>query len=83
MRLLKMSFAISMLAGLSACVTPAIPPIADSSCLAFKRITYAIPPLQNDGSRNVAIDAGNKLDTPDTISEIIQHNARYSAICGG
>ncbi|GAD50905.1 hypothetical protein NT2_12_01640 [Caenibius tardaugens NBRC 16725] len=81
MRLPKLSCAMLMLLALSACATPATPPIADSACLSFKRISYAIPPVQPDGSRNVAKDDGNQLDTPETVSEAQQHNARYDAVC--
>lgn len=71
-----------MLLALSACATPGTPPIADSACLSFKRISYAIPPLQEDGSRNVADDPGNKFDTPETIDGVRVHNARFEAVCG-
>lgn len=70
-----------MLLVVSACATPATPPIADSACLSFKRISYAIPPMQADGTRDVAKDDGNTLDTPETVAEISQHNARYDAVC--
>lgn len=72
---------ILTLAALTACKTPATPPIADASCVVFKRLSYAIPPLQPDGSRNVASDNGNQLDTPETVAELQEHNARYGAIC--
>jgi hypothetical protein len=71
-----------MLLATSACATRAIPPIADSACLSFKRISYAVPPLQADGARNVAQDPGNELDTPATVAEISEHNARFQAVCG-
>lgn len=70
-----------MLLALSACKTPATPPIADSACLSFKRLSYAIAPMQADGTRNVAADDGNKLDTPETVTEIAEHNARFQAVC--
>lgn len=70
-----------MLLAMSACATRGIPPIADSACPSFKRISYAIPPVQADGTRNVAADDGNQIDTPATISEIAEHNARYEVTC--
>jgi len=72
-----------MLLALSACATPAIKPIADSACASFGRLSYAIPPLQPDGSRNVAEDPGNQLDTPETVAEAQEHNARFDAVCPG
>lgn len=81
MRLLKTFVAVAMLLVTSACKTPGTLPIADSACLSFKRISYAIPPMQPDGSRNAATDDGNQLDTPATIAEISEHNARFQAVC--
>lgn len=72
-----------MLPALSACKTPATPPIADSACVAFGRISYAIPPVQADGTRNVAVDEGNRYDTPETVGEVSRHNARFVAVCPG
>lgn len=60
---------------------PATPTIADSACLSFGRITYAIPPMQADGTRNVSTDTGNRYDTPETVTQISEHNARYAAVC--
>ena len=77
----KLLCAMPMLLVLNACVTRETPPIADSACLSFKRISYAIPPVQADGSRNVAKDDENQLDTPETVFEAQQHNARYDAVC--
>lgn len=71
-----------MLLATSACTTREIPPIADSACLSFKRISYAIPPLQADGTRDAAQDPGNLLDTPATVAEVAEHNARFQAVCG-
>lgn len=73
--------AAMMLAGLSACATRETPVIADSTCIAFGRISYAIPPVQEDGTRNVD-DPGNRYDTLETIGAVSDHNARYQAICG-
>jgi len=82
MMLPRKSAAILMLLATSACATREIPPIADSACSAFGRISYAIPPVQPDGTRNVATDDGNLLDTPETVKEVSQHNARFEAVCG-
>lgn len=82
MRLLMKSTAALMLLATSACATRGTPPIADSACLSFKRISYAIPPAQPDGTRNVAKDDGNQLDTPQTVGEVQEFNARYGAVCG-
>lgn len=70
-----------MLAGLTACATQGTPPIADSACLAFSRISYAIPPVQPDGTRNVTSDDGNQLDTTKTVEAVQDHNARFGAVC--
>ena len=70
-----------MLLVLSACKTLETRPTADSACLSFKAISYAIPPMQPDGTRNAATDDGNRLDTPATIAEVSEHNARFSATC--
>ncbi len=66
---------------LIACKTLETPPIADSACLSFKRIGYAIPPVQADGTRNVADDPANVLDTTETVESLQEHNARYGALC--
>lgn len=66
---------------MSACATPVTPPIADSACVSFKEISYAIPPLQPNGTREMTYDPGNKHDTLETIDEIRKHNAKYNAVC--
>ena len=70
-----------MLCGLSACGTREILRTVDTACMSFRAISYAIPPVQADGTRNVAVDDGNRLDTPETVDEIAQHNARFNALC--
>lgn len=72
-----------MLLALSACATHATPPIADSACLTFKAIRYAVPPMQPDGTRNLPDDPGNRFDTPETVGAVQQHNARFDAVCAG
>lgn len=66
-----------LLAGLAACATPAPPRIADSSCLAFRAISYAQLPA------GVADDLGNVADSAPTVAEIDVHNARLDALCPG
>lgn len=65
----------------SACKTLETPKIVDSACLSFGRLTYAIPPVREDGSRTLVVDGGNRFDTLETIKEIGGHNARYDAVC--
>ncbi len=67
---------------MSACATPGTPPIADSACLSFKAISYAIPPKQADGSRVMADDPGNAHDTVETVEQVQEYNARFTAVCG-
>lgn len=81
MKLPRLFAAILLLGTLSACATRATPMIADSACLSFKALSYAIPPKQADGSRDVAVDAGNRYDSTLTVAEIAEHNARYEATC--
>jgi hypothetical protein len=66
---------------LSACATPATPRIADTSCTAFKSISYAIPPKQLDGTRAMADDPENRYDTIETVADVAEHNARWEALC--
>lgn len=63
---------------MTACATVAPPKIADSACLSFSTLTYA---NARDGEGH-ADDAGNRLDTPETVTEIAAHNAAWRAICG-
>jgi len=81
MLLPKMCAAMLMLAALTACATPATRTIADSACLSFSVIGYAIPPMQGDGTRNMAEDPGNKYDTTETVASVQEHNARWRAVC--
>lgn len=81
MKPLRLSGAILTLLALSACQTRETLRTVDTACLTFKRITYAVPPVQADGTRNVPIDQGNRYDTPETVTEVAEHNARYAATC--
>jgi hypothetical protein len=66
---------------LTACATPGTPKTADSACLAFRLLTYAIAPMQADGSRAMAEDPGNRHDTTETVAQAQEHNARFRAVC--
>lgn len=65
-----------MIVSLNACARPEPLKIAISdSCINFKTISFAELP------KNVVDDVGNKADSPQTVDEILEHNARYGAIC--
>lgn len=81
MRHLKICGGILVLLATSACATRETPPIADSACVSFRELSYSVPPLQVDGTRNVADDPGNKYDTEETTKEAQDHNVRYRAAC--
>lgn len=68
--------ALIMLAGATcACATVERPAPADSSCLALKALNFAQLPL---GQKD---DPGNLADSDDTVDQIIEHNARWYALC--
>lgn len=68
--------ALTLLCGtLNACATPAIPTIADTSCTAFKAISFAVP------SKTKPETADNLYDTPVTVKEAMEHNARWDSLC--
>ena len=62
---------------LPACATLEIPRIVDTSCTSFKAISFATP------SKTKPETAANSYDTPETVDEVIAHNARYDALCAG
>ena len=66
---------------LSACATRGTPKAVDTACTIFRPISYSIPPKQADGTRNVAVDAGNAFDTTETVAEVQEHNVRFGAAC--
>lgn len=75
MSLLRKSALIPLLGATAACATAAPPKIADTSCTAFRPISYAqLPPGQTD-------DPGNKADSDQTVLEIDQHNASWDRLC--
>ena len=76
MRLPNLSCATLMLLALSACAAP-----RRQRLFVVQAVSYAIPPVQADGSRNVASDDSSELDTPETVSEAQPHKARYDAVC--
>ncbi len=62
---------------LGACATAAPQrTVSDSYCLIAKPISFANAPA------NLTDDAGNTYDTPQTVGEIMQHNAAYDGACG-
>ncbi len=64
-----------MLGALGACATPGPQRTVDTACLSFRAISYAqLAPGQTD-------DPGNVADSPETVSEIERHNAKYDALC--
>lgn len=68
--------ALTLLCGmLNACATPAIRMTADTSCTAFKAISFAVPSKVNPETSE------NRYDTPATVGEVMDHNARWDALC--
>lgn len=68
--------ALIMLAGAScACSTVERPAPVDTSCLALKALNFAQLPL---GQKD---DPGNLADSDQTVDQIIEHNARWYALC--
>lgn len=67
---------MTLLVTTSACVTPApLRIVTDTSCTAFHAIGFAqLPAGQKD-------DPGNKADSDTTVAEVMDHNARYDALC--
>lgn len=72
---LKLSAAILPLAMLSACATREIRTTVDTSCSAFRALSYAVPPKAKPET------AENLYDTAETVTGIQQHNARWDALC--
>lgn len=72
----KLCAAILPLAMLAACAGRETPKtVTDTSCTAFKALSFSYP-----GTTSVET-AANTYDTPQTIGEIIDHNARWDALC--
>ncbi|KEY98126.1 hypothetical protein AI27_13990 [Sphingomonas sp. BHC-A] len=71
----KLSATILLCAMLSACATPATRTIVDTSCTAFKAISFAVPSAVKPET------ADNRYDTPATVDEIMAHNARWDRLC--
>lgn len=64
-----------MLVGINACSMREIRTTADTSCLSFGVITYAVPnPAKVETAENL-------YDTGRTVEEIQVHNAKWEAIC--
>jgi hypothetical protein len=77
---LKLCVVTLLCATLVACATPAPPRIVDSSCTAFRPISYAQMPKRDDGTRETD-DQGNKADSDETVEEIDVHNAKWDRLC--
>ncbi len=75
MRLLQKLNVILLLGATAACATPGPQRIADTSCLAFRAISYAELPA------GAVDDPANEADTPATVEEIEAHNAKFDALC--
>lgn len=66
---------------LTACVTTRTTVVTDTSCQAFKKISFYCPNPTEDGEGKI-ISCGEG-DTPETITEIREHNAAYDSMCSG
>ena len=73
---LKLCAAILLCGTLPACATRETLKIVDTSCTAFKAISFATP------SATKPETAANSYDTPQTVDEVMAHNARFDALCG-
>ena len=71
----KLSATILLCVMLPACATRETPRIVDTSCTAFKAISFAVP------SKTKPETAANSYDTPATVDEIMAHNARWDRLC--
>ena len=65
------------LLSLNACKTVESVRTVDSSCLSFSPLTYA----NAKAGKETADDAGNKLDTAETVLAIAAFNRSWRAIC--
>ncbi len=66
-----------MLAATCACATRETRTTVDTSCTSFRAISFAIPPADKPETPE------NRYDTRETVSEVMSHNARWDALCGG
>ena len=71
----KLSATILLCGILSACATRETPMIVDTSCTAFKAISFAVPSRANPET------AENRYDTQATVDEVMAHNARWDRLC--
>jgi len=72
----KKLFAVILLCGmLPACATRETRLTVDTSCAAFRAISFAVPSKTNSET------ADNLYDTQATVDEIMNHNARWDALC--
>ena len=72
---LKLCALILLCGTLPACATRETLRIVDTSCTAFRSISFAVP------SKTKPETAENLYDTQETVSEIMDHNARFDALC--
>lgn len=75
MQRLKLCAAILLPAMLAACAGRETPKtVTDTSCTAFKALSFSVQGRATE-------TADNLYDTPQTIGDIIEHNARWDALC--
>lgn len=75
MRFVRVFSMLLLCGATSACATAGRQPIADTSCQAFRTISFAqVPPGQKD-------DPGNVADSDATVADIIEHNAVWDRLC--
>jgi len=75
MRFVRVFNTLLLCGAISACATAGRQPIADTSCLAFKTISFAqLPPGQ-------VLDSDNSADSDQTVAEIMGHNAAWERLC--
>lgn len=76
MRFVRVFNMLLLCGAISACATAGRQPIADTSCPAFRTISFAqLPPGQT-------VDSDNSADSQQTVREIMEHNAVYERLCG-
>lgn len=76
MRFVRVFSMLLLCGAISACATAGRQPIVDTSCQAFRTISFAqLPPGQRD-------DPGNVADSDQTVAEVQGHNAAWDRLCG-
>ncbi|WP_165913367.1 hypothetical protein [Novosphingobium sp. ST904] len=69
------AMAAALLSMTSACGQPEPPRTASDFCLVSKRLTAEPAPAAGQD------DPGNRFDTDETLSEVIEHNQVYDRLC--